>query len=475
MNESSSAAFLRRRRFLQSGLAVGLASIAGCAATDGPDDSDTDGSTGYGTDSASTGGSTPSTRIPTPADADGPRPDLESARVGVERVASGFSAPLDFVAPAGTDRQFVVDRIGVVSELTDAGRSDTPLLDLSDRVVLGGERGLLGVAAHPEFADTGRLYVRYSTSPGGGTPDNYSHTAVLAEVTVDPEADAADDFTERTLLAVPQPQSNHNAGALAFGPDGYLYVAFGDGGGANDVGTGHVDDWYDAVAGGNGQDLTENLLGSILRIDVDERGGVDGSGNDKLYGIPESNPLVGREGLSEQYAWGFRNPWRLSFAGSDLYAADVGQDAWEELNIVERGGNYGWNVREGAHCFREDTCPATTPTGEQFVDPVAEYAHDGDLGGVSIIGGYVAESDAMPDLQGAYVFADYVARGRLFAVDPGATPPWEIETLPVAGETDLGRYVLGFGRGQAGDLYVLTTDDPGGEGDDGQVFRISEP
>ncbi|MGQ4556179.1 PQQ-dependent sugar dehydrogenase [Halobellus sp. GM3] len=487
-NSADQPSDIPRRRVLRTGVAVGLASIAGCSASSGS--GETDGGDGQSTVDSSAGdgdasGASQSTRVPTPTETNGPRPDLDGARVALEPVASGLSAPLDFVAPAGTDRRFVVDRDGRIWELGDDGRRETPFLDLSDRIVLGGERGLLGAAAHPNFAENGRLFVRYSSPPRQGTPDSFSHTAVLAEFTADPGADVVDVGTERSLLDVPQPQSNHNAGALAFGPDGYLYVALGDGGGSNDVGTGHVDDWYDGVEGGNGQDVTENLLGSILRIDVDggdggEDGGgssgdSDASGDEIHYAVPDANPLVGREGLDEQYAWGFRNPWRLSFHGEDLYVADVGQGAWEELNLVERGGNYGWNVREGAHCFRSDACPDTSLDGEPFVDPVAAYAHDGDLSGVSIIGGFVAESDTVPGLHGAYVFADYVARGQLLAVDTGAEPPWEIATVPVVGDADLGQFVLGFGRDQTGDLLVLATDASGGEGDTGRVHRIVAP
>jgi glucose/arabinose dehydrogenase len=476
---------LRRRRFLRTGLAAGIASFAGCATferheetagSSGTEPADAGAESESDADSNATPGeSGTEPRIPTPRETGGPRPALDDAAVALDPVADGLAAPLDFLAPAGTDRRFVVDRDGRIWEVGAGGRRSAPCLDLSDRVLLGGERGLLGAAPHPEFADNGRLYARYSAPARPETPGDYSHTSVLAEFTVDPEADVASDAEERTLLDVPQPQSNHNAGALAFGPDGHLYVGFGDGGGANDIGSGHVDDWYDAVDGGNGQDVTENLLGSILRIDVDGRGGVDRDG-ERPYAIPEDNPLVGREGLDEQYAWGFRNPWRFSFHGRDCYVADVGQNAWEELNLLEAGGNYGWNVREGAHCFRAEGCPTATPDGDPFVDPVAEYPHDGDgVSGISIIGGVVVESDTVPHVGGAYLFADYVAQGRLFAVDPGSEPPWTVRTVPVVGGDDLGRFVLGFGRDQEGAVYVLTTDESGGDGSTGAVARLAAP
>ncbi|MFB6251885.1 MAG: sorbosone dehydrogenase family protein [Halobellus sp.] len=470
---------LRRRRFLRIGGLAALGSVAGCSApTEPAGEDDGSGSTGgaSGTTEAASTGSTPNTRVPTPTETGRPTPTFDGSAVVLEPVASGFSAPLDFVAPEGTDRRFVVDRNGRIWAVSESGRRETPFLDLADRIILGSERGLLGVAAHPSFASNGRLYVRYSASSRAGTPDGYSHTSVLAEFTVDPTAQVAEDPRERTLLEVPQPQGNHDAGAIAFGPEGYLYVPFGDGGGANDVGQGHADDWYDTVDGGNGQDVTANLLGSVLRIDVDGRGGVEGRDADKPYAIPEENPLVGREGAAEQYAWGFRNPWRLSFHGSDCYVADVGQNAWEEVNLLEAGGNYGWNVREGAHCFQREECPTTGPDGQPFVDPVAEYPHEGgEISGISIIGGHVATGDAVPNLRGAYVFSDFVARGRLFAVDPGREPPWTIATVPVTGDTELGQYVLGFGRDQAGDVYALTTNQSGGDGESGRLLRLAAP
>ncbi|SFR45482.1 PQQ-dependent sugar dehydrogenase [Halogeometricum limi] len=449
-----------RRRVLAAGFATVLSGLAGCSSAPTSGDDGTDDET------ARTGGET--------GTSDGPA----DASVAVERVAEGFVSPVDFYAPAGTDRRFVVDQPGAIYEVTADGARDAPYFDVRDRVVdLNGydERGLLGVAPHPEFAENGRLFVRYSAPRRQGTPNNYSHTFVLSEFTVDPEARTASVDDERTLLEIPQPQSNHNAGAVGFGPDGYLYVATGDGGGGGDSGTGHVDDWYDAVSGGNGQDVTENLLGSILRIDVDSEG--DG----RPYGIPEDNPLVGRDGLDEQYAWGFRNPWRFSFdvRGSDdwdLYVADVGQNEYEEVSIVENGGNYGWNVREATHCFRANDCPTTTPDGDPLVDPVIEYPHSGDgASGIAVVGGYVVRGDSLPELTGAYLFADWRTGGRLFAADPGAeTTPWPVAEVPFAGDAKPGSFLTAFGR-DGDDLYVLTTGVRGITKNSGELFRLVAP
>jgi glucose/arabinose dehydrogenase len=271
-----------RRRFLATAAAVGAVGVAGC------NDSTAPATEGL--------------------------PEAAPTAVGLERVATGLRAPLAIAF--ADNRRYVADRQGAVSVHEDGSLRDEPLLDFRETVVLGGERGLLGIALHPDFPDTPRLYVRYSAEPRAGTPDGYSHTFVLSEFRVRPDGRRARRDSERTLLEIPEPQSNHNAGDIAFGPDGYLYVPVGDGGGGGDRGRGHVADWYDANAGGNGQDVTENRLGSVLRIDVD-------GGDDRPYAVPDDNPLVGRPGLDEHYAWGLRNPWRVSFDGNRLFVADV--------------------------------------------------------------------------------------------------------------------------------------------------------
>ena len=454
-----------RRAFLATtGVAV-LGGLAGCMGAPGGGSAD---------ETTTTSGEVTTDEATSDTERDG---DLSGLELRYETLASGFTAPVDVAIPDAFDgdRRFVVDQPGRIWIHDDSGLQSAPYLDISDRVVdLSGydERGFLGIAFHPEFADNGHLYLRYSAPRRSGTPSNYSHTFVLSELTVDPESTTVSPDSERTLLEVPQPQSNHNAGALVFGPDGYLYVAVGDGGAGNDQGNGHADDWYGAVSGGNGQDVTENLLGSVLRIDVDAEGGVSGD-EDKPYGIPEDNPLVGREGFDEQYAWGFRNPWRLSFDGEDLYAADVGQGRWEEVNLVERGGNYGWNVREGAHCFRADDCPTETPDGDPLVDPVLEYPHSGSgPSGIAVIGGYVYRGDEIPALSGAYVFADWQSRGRLFAARPQASKPWDITEVPITDRDDGGTNVLAFGRDPAGELYVCTSENRGVSGTSGTLNRL---
>jgi glucose/arabinose dehydrogenase len=445
---------LSRRTLLATGLA-GLGSLAGCATSlDGGD--------------PATSPPTPATD--TPSDGPGPPPTVDAfpeAPLGATQVAAGFTSPVGVEVPT-RGRYFVVDQPGTIWLVDEQGR--TRWADLRDRVVdVSGysEQGLLGLAVHPAFADNGRFYVRYSAPPREGTPADYAHTFVLSEFTADPAARSADLTTERTLLELPQPQANHNAGAVAFGPDGLLYVATGDGGGANDTGNGHVDDWYDPVAGGNGQDVTANLLGSILRVDP------DGRSDGKPYAIPAENPLVDRAGWDEHFAWGLRNPWRMSFdTDGRLYAADVGQNEYEEVDLVTAGGNYGWNVREGTHCFRRDTCPRQTADGEALLDPVIEYPHGGQpVSGLAVVGGYRYEGEALSGYQDCYLVADWQAGGQLFAARPVEEGLWPTTTVEVA--DPFGTNVLAFGRDPAQELYVCTTERQGVAGESGALYRLT--
>ena len=451
-----------RRRLLRGAGGVTLAGTAGCVGSLGGG-----GDGGGGTGTSAGGGTQTATS-----------PPVNAGPISLRTVATGFQAPVDLADPPDSDRYYVADQAGVVSSVGPDGDVE-PFLDLRDRVVTGGERGLLGLALHPDFAENRRFYVRYSSPRLAGTPASFDHTFVLSEFRADEDGTAADPNAERRLLSIPEPQSNHNAGSIVFGPDGHLYVGVGDGGGGGDVGTGHVDDWYDGNDGGNGQDVTENLLGSILRIDVDERSSsgsrtgsdaVDGEERDRRYGIPDDNPLVGEDGLDEQWAWGFRNPWRLSFDGEDCYVGDVGQSAYEEVDLVERGGNYGWNVKEGTHCYGASSCPDETDDGAPLIDPIVEYPHSGgEVSGISVIGGYVYRGDELPGLTGAYVFGDLVAGGRLFvAKRPAGWNPddgglWPTGTLPIV-DDDRGklRQLLSFGRDDAGRLYALGRGDGGG-------------
>ncbi|SHH09482.1 PQQ-dependent sugar dehydrogenase [Halobaculum gomorrense] len=444
-----------RRAFLRrTGVASTLAAtaLAGCVSAPSGDDAPRNATRSTDADGTQSDGTAQSDDGDT-----GSGPDT----LATELVADGFTAPLGVEAPAGVDgRLYVVDQRGTVTVVNGGDRST--FLDVADRLAgAGGEMGLLGLAFHPDFPEEDRVYVRYSGPLCDDMPSDYSHAFVLSEFRATPDAAAAS--SERVLLAIAEPQSNHNAGSVAFGPDGLLYVGVGDGGAGGDRGVGHVEDWYDAVSGGNGQDVTENLLGSVLRIDP------LGSDGDP-YGVPDGNPLVGATGLPEQYAWGFRNPWRFSFdrETGDFLVADVGQNRYEEVNRVEAGGNYGWNVREGFHPFDAAEAPTETPDGDRLLDPVIEYPHSGDTAvtGISVIGGHVYRGDAVADLAGTYVFGDYRPGGDLFLADPRESGRWPTRAVPTAG---LAGGLLSFGEGPDGALYVCTVGDGGGS-----VRRIVE-
>ena len=427
----------------------------------------------------------------------------EGPTVRIETIVDGGpTAPLDFEVPTNRDgRYYITDRLGQVYVYDGGGLRDEPFVDVGDRLAeISGEMGLLGMALHPNYGENRKFYLRYSAPRREGTPEEFDHTEVLSEFTAADDGLTADADSERTVMEFPSPYDTHNSGAIAFGPDnGYLYVGMGDGGGGFDVGLGHVADWYERFDGGegpdvsgNGQDVTENLLGSILRIDVDTQEG------EQAYGIPEDNPLVGQEGLDEHFAWGFRNPWRMGFSNGELYAADVGQSLYEEVNHVQKGNNYGWNVREGTGCFEPgpeesrdppDSCPTHTPDsvrgGEPLVDPVIEYPHsvNDDSIGVAAVGGYLYTNDAIPAIQGAFVLGDYRLpgadsgpTGRLMAATPTEEGQWPLRELRVE-NTDSHRLpgsILTLGRDNANRLYVLTTAEPA-EGETGAVHRIVPP
>lgn len=394
----------------------------------------------------------------------------------------GLTAPnLLISANDGTDRLFVADQIGKVRLIQNGVLQSTPFLDLSARLSTLNpaydERGLLGLAFSPTFSTPGtpgygKLYT-YTSEPATRPADftvpmppgiAFNHQNVLAEWTVDPtNPNVVAPSSRRELMRVDWPQMNHNGGMLAFGPDRRLYISMGDGGAGNDVGAGHS-------AIGNGQDLS-NPLGAVLRIDPHGSNSANGQ-----YGIPNDNPFVNTPGaVDEIYAYGLRNPWRFSFdrQTGTLVLGEVGQGTVEEINIITKGGNYGWNLKEGQFKFDPTTGEVSNeltglPAG--LIDPVLQYDHDE---GTTVIGGFVYRGSAIPALQGKYIFGDWGAfaapRARIFAGDlTGGT----IEELNIDNLT-LNMWLLGLGEDAHGELYLLGSTSLGPSGLTGQIYQIS--
>jgi glucose/arabinose dehydrogenase len=339
-------------------------------------------------------------------------------RLRLEPVAEGLEQPV-FVTHAGdgSERLFVVEQAGRILILDGGELLEEPFLDITEDVGAGGERGLLGLAFHPAYADNGRYFVHYTRAEDGAS--------VIAEFEVSPDPDRSRQGGRR-LLTVDQPFANHNGGMIAFGPDGFLYIGLGDGGSGGDPGN-------------RAQDRDE-LLGKILRIDVDGR---------RPYAIPPDNPFAGGGGRPEIYALGLRNPWRFSFdrRRGKLYVGDVGQREREEIDIVRIGRNYGWRVLEGSRCFE----PPEDCDRSGLKLPRTEYGHGG--GRCSVTGGYRYRGRAVPALKGLYVFGDYCS-GEIFALRRR-----ERSRLL---DTDLA--ISSFGEDAAGELYVV---DRGGA-----IYRI---
>ena len=361
--------------------------------------------------------------------------DLAATGVTFEEVATGLTNPLWITTAPGDERLFVLEQTGTVRIVQDGVLLPDPFLDVSDRITTqGSEQGLLGLAFHPDYATNGAFYVYYTDTEG---------TVIVSRFTVTDDPNVADPASEVVQLRQEQPFPNHNGGAILFGPDGYLYLGLGDGGSSGDP-------------QGNGQNLG-TWLGKLLRIDPDP---VAAAGA-LQYVIPEDNPFVGQAGaLPEIWAYGLRNPWRVSFdmATGDLWVADVGQNEWEEVNRIPAdstgGENYGWSIREGAHCFETEDCES-----EGLTDPVTEYDHED---GVSVTGGYVYQGDAIPGLAGTYLYADF-GTGLLWGARPAGDGSY-VASTPI----ETGFNVASFGQDNDGEVYLALF---GGEGG-GSVVRL---
>lgn len=353
--------------------------------------------------------------------------EIRTARLGLELVVSGLSAPVGLVHSGdGTRRLFVIEQRGVIRIVRDAILQPQAFLDLRDRVACCGEQGLLGLAFDPQFSTNGFFFVNYTDRAGDTRVERYR---VRAD-----DPDRADIASVALVLAVDQPFSNHNGGHLVFGPDGYLYIGLGDGGSGGDPSN-------------RAQDLG-TLLGKMLRIDV--RSGLP-------YSVPADNPFAGVNGARpEIWARGLRNPWRYSFDRDtgDLWIADVGQNAWEEVNFqraASRGGeNYGWRRMEGTHCFN----PSSGCDDGTLTLPVLEYGRDD---GCSVTGGFRYRGARFPAMRGVYIYGDYCS-GLIRGAMPGVTGFSDVLELRS------GLSISSFGEDQSGEIYVVSHD--------GTIYRL---
>jgi len=419
------------------------------------------------------------------------KPPTSNVTPDLQMVADNLVSPVALATPSDdSKRLFIVDQVGKIRVVqADGSLSATPFLDLTSKMVTLNagydERGLLGLAFHPDFKTNGKFYVFYTAPPNAGGPQpgsNWDNLTRISEFKVMADGNTADMASERVILESDHPQGNHNGGTIAFGPDGYLYISIGDGGNKDDVAPGHVEDWYSVNAGGNGQDLYSNLLGNILRIDVN-------SGSP--YSIPSDNPFVGTAAKGEIYAYGFRNPYRFSFdmgGTHQLLAGDAGQSLYEEIDLVTKGGNYGWNVREGAHCFSTDddlqersSCPTVDTAGQPLIDPVIELVNAANPKGggvaVTIVGGNVYRGDSLPNLRGQYIFGifsqDGNANARIYSSQPASSGTWSWSQLKLKSFPDnLGMFLKSIGQDQEGEIYLLTSGQLGPSGTTGKVFRL---
>ncbi|MGK0188382.1 MAG: glucose/arabinose dehydrogenase [Verrucomicrobiales bacterium] len=397
----------------------------------------------------------------------------------------------------GSYRLFIVDQRGTVQVMTADGTIlPDPFLDVSAKLVPErdgfDERGLLSIAFHPNFQENGKLYAYYSArSPSAPGTDEapVDHQSIVAEFSISEDANHVDPDSERILLTIQQPQFNHDGGQLAFGPDGFLHISTGDGGGADDNDAGHTGGSTDKPDGGlgNAQDLTR-LLGKILRIDPS---GTSAPGGE--YAIPEDNPFALQDDAArdEIFAYGLRNPWRFSFdrATGQLFCADVGQGEVEEINLIEAGMNYGWRKFEGTRDFD----PTAMTSGEEFEAPIGQYAHPesnipGLLNiGVSVTGGYVYRGTAIPDLIGTYVFGDWTASfsdpsGTILALEPTEENQFVLSIVDLEGsDNPLNAFIPTFGEDESGELYVATkttlaasANDPVSGMPTGTIYRIEK-
>lgn len=401
-------------------------------------------------------------------------------KIKFEPFVTGVNAPLVMVQPAGDDRMFIVEQFGRIRIVQNGELLGEPFLDIRNKIPKlysdFDERGMLGLAFHPDFANNGKFYVAYSgiLNFQGDLAKQFwwDHTNTVAEYTVSKDnPNAADPKSERIITSIDWPQFNHNGHWIGFGPDGMLYISTGDGGYANDWGIGHN------VTEGNGQDKTV-LHGKILRIDINTDGTTP-------YNVPADNPFVGdRNAAPEIWAYGLRNPWRCSFdmEGGELFCADVQQNSFEEVNIVGKGENFGWRRMEATKCFNyiePDNHPPECDT-EGLVMPILEYenctAKPKGCKGISVTGGHVYRGSHAP-WNGKYIFGDWsksfgTMDGQIFIGSKGEDGNWSMEVATVEGMEGKTPYILAFAQDGEGEVYALTSITTGPVGSLDTIYKI---
>jgi glucose/arabinose dehydrogenase len=376
----------------------------------------------------------------------------EKPTISLKKLATGFTSPVGMACPDdGTGRIFIFEQSGKVIIYKNGTIVKTPFINISGRLdglnIAYSEKGLLGMAFHPNYKSNGRFFLYYSAPH---SQKGFDHKSVIAEFKV--SNDNPDIAVDKpvVIMEILQPESNHNGGMLEFGPDGYLYIGTGDGGGANDE--------HGTI--GNSQDKS-NLLGKILRVDIDSK---------KPYAIPSNNPFLNQSGSkAEIYAYGLRNPWRFSFdrENGKLFCGDVGQNKFEEINIIKKGGNYGWRIMEGYHCFN----PPTNCNKSGLELPIDEYGREK---GISICGGYVYRGTEIPTLKGMYVFGDW--SGKLYLLRQKSSGAWErIEPgIDGTGSNELKGKLNSMGQDINGNIYLLTQKMFGPKSPTGVLYKITK-
>ena len=375
----------------------------------------------------------------------GSKSDSAGISVNVQKIGDEFEA-LTNVAFPGNGDMWVLEQAGKIWIIRNGKRLDAPLMDMTSKIVKmhNGyeERGLLGIAFHPQFTTNKKFYLFYSRPSA-----TFNHTGVVAEYKLTDHL-PVNPNSGRIILTVDEPDGNHNGGCIKFGPDGYLYISFGDGGGQHDQ--------HGTI--GNGQDLN-TLLGKILRIDVN---------TENTYKIPDDNPFVGKQNVRpEIWAYGFRNPYRFSFdkVSGQLFAGEVGQDLWEEVDIVKKGANYGWRIMEGTHCHNLQNIPDSSCDTSGITMPIDEYSHKI---GISVMGGYVYNGTQLPVLQSKYVFADWT--GPVFYLQK-LGDKWKRGNIKLQNIPD-NLKITGINEDENGELYFLTNPDTGPGNKKSEIYKI---